>query len=181
MLSRIRRLSASRMLTESFMTFTTFSELFHHIFAFRSFLQGEWSFVDLFECICAYGYVREYQKAACVVVCFPWNKRCNSPRIRQRVVMCQLSCFSKKNQLLFAPILVRLAHYIPLRVLLKSENSSKNLHVRMDNKNCNTNLGWTDQSCHPTWISNRRWHNYLASWMYHKSFKIGLWHSNQSS
>ena len=97
------------------------------------------------------------------------------------VVMCQLSCFPKKNQLLFALILVRLDRYIPLRVLLKPENSSKNLHVRMDNKKCNTNLGSTDQSCHPTWISNRRWHNYLSSWIYDKSFKIGLWHSNQSS
>ena len=104
-----------------------------------------------------------------------------SPRLRQRVVMCQLSCFSKKNQLFFALILVRLDRYIPLRVLLKPENSSKNLHVRMDNKKCNTNLGSTDQSCHPTWISNRRWHNYLSSWIYDKSFKIGLWHSNQSS
>lgn len=49
--------------------------------------------------------------------------------------MCQLSCFSKKNQLLFALILVRLDRYIPLRVLLNQKILPKTSTLEWTTKN----------------------------------------------
>ena len=65
---------------------------------FRSFPKVKWSLVDLFQFLLAnMAKLRMRISESCVAaLCFPWNTYCNSPLLRQQVVMCQFRRFSQE-------------------------------------------------------------------------------------